>query len=65
MNRKTLATIALITGLMGLFIGIWGVVAPGDAANPADVKEGFMWITYAVVLLSLGTVLNALANRRD
>ena len=65
MNKRTLATTALITGLMGLFIGIWGVVAPGDTADPAQVKEGFMWITIAVVLLSLGTVLNALANRRD
>jgi hypothetical protein len=65
MNKRTLATTALVAGLMGIFIGVWGLVAPGDSANPADVKEGFMWIAIAMVLVALGTVLNALANRRD
>jgi hypothetical protein len=65
MNKRTLSTTAMIAGLLGLFIGVWGLVAPGDAADPAAVKEGFMWIAIAVVLLALGTVLNALAARRD
>ena len=65
MNKRTLATTAMIAGLLGLFIGVWGLVAPGDSSNPADVKEGFMWIAIAMILVALGTVLNALAARRD
>ena len=64
-NRKTLSTTAMIAGLLGLFIGGWGLIAPGDSADPAAVKEGFMWVSIAVIALALGTVLNALAARRD
>lgn len=64
MNSKAWGTIALVTGAVALFFGIWGFVERGNSGNDeAAIEDAMMWIALSIIVLAISAIANALADR--
>lgn len=65
MNSRTLSTVALVTGAVALFFGIWGFV---DRANSGDdeaaIEQTMMWVALSIIVLAISAIASALASRK-
>lgn len=59
-----LANVALVTGILALIGGIWGLVDQKNSGdNEGAIEETFMWVSIAVIMLAISAIANALSDR--
>ena len=64
MNSRMLANVALVTGVLALIGGIWGLVDQKNSGdNEGAIEETFMWVAIALILLAVSAIANALSDR--
>ena len=59
-----LSTVALVTGVLALAGGAWGLIEGTDGANAADIEDTLRWVAIDLVLLAISAICSALAARR-
>lgn len=64
MDKKTLSTVALITGAFGVVGGLWGLIEGVDGTDAAAIEDNMMWVAILVLSLGISAVCSALAARR-